>query len=257
MRVHDIKPSPPLQPFISDYKIIETDTARVNRILPNTSVAMAFRIRGKNVNVRHGENQTLPEIAVSGLQKSPRLIGYEDNTATLVVLFKEAGASAFFREPLHRLFTQSVSLDQLINMSEVRTINDQLSAVADDGKRIPIIEHFLISMLHNAETDRLVSAALREINRLNGFIKIRDLSDRLCISKDAFEKRFRKAVGASPKHFASIVRMSSILRHNHGRDELINAAYEAGFFDESHFIKAFRQFTGQNLSDFSKSGAYW
>lgn len=257
MKVLDITPAPLLQPFISGYKIVETDAARTNKILPNTSVTMAFRIRGKNLNVRNGESHTLPGIAVSGLQKSPRLIGYEDKTAALIILFKAAGAAAFFKEPLHTLFTQSVSLDELIPPSEARTIGDQLSEAEKDEERIAIVEQFLIGMMHKPETDPLVSAALQQITRQNGFVRIRDLRDQLCISKDAFEKRFRKVVGASPKHFASIVRMSAIISQNRGRDELLNAAFEAGFFDESHFIKAFRQFTGQSPADFARSGPAW
>jgi AraC-like DNA-binding protein len=257
VRVHDVPPAPLLQPFISEYKIIETDAARINKILPNTSVTMAFRIRGKNLNVLNGENHRLPEIVVSGLQKSPRLIGYEDNTAALIVLFKAAGAAAFFREPLHRLFTQSVSLDDLITPSETRSIYDQLSEAEKDEERVAIVEQFLIGMIHKPEADPLVTAALQQINHQNGFVKIKDLADQLCISKDAFEKRFRKVVGASPKHFATIVRMSSIIRQTRGRDELLNAAFEAGFFDESHFIKAFRQFTGQSPTDFARSVPAW
>lgn len=257
MKVRNFKPAPPLQPFISGYKIIESDIGRVNRILPNTSVAMAFRIRGTNMNYSNGGNRIMPGMIVSGMQKSPRLIGYTEDTATLVILFKEGGASAFFREPLHRLFGESVSLDNLIHPAQVRTISNQLSDVANNEESIPIIEQFLLGMMHHGAADRLVSTATQQINYANGFIRIRDLRNQLCISKDAFEKRFRKVVGASPKQFASIVRMSSIIRKNRSREELLNAAFEAGFFDEAHFIKAFRQFTGQNPTDFAKSGPAW
>src|SRR5690606_11194834 len=136
-------------------------------------------------------------------------------------------------------------------------LGDQLSEAEKDEERITIVEQFLIGMMHKPETDPLVSAALQQITRQNGFVRIRDLRDQLCISKDAFEKRFRKVVGASPKHFASIVRMSAMIIQNRGRDELRTAAFEAGFFDESHFIKAFRQFTGQSPADFARSGPAW
>lgn len=257
MKIHDIKPAPPLQPFISGYKIIETNAERINRILPTTSLAMAFRLRGQNTLLSNGHSRVLPESIVSGLQKSPRHIGYGENTATLIVQFTPTGASAFFKQPLHELFAESVSLDDLVNPSLVRTINDRVWSAPRNEEKVSIIEEFLLGMLDKYETDRLVSTAIQQINQSNGFIRIRDLRDRLYISKDAFEKRFRKVVGASPKQYASLVRMSSIVSRSRDRDKLLDAAFEAGFFDESHFIKAFKQFTGQTPTDFIRSGPVW
>jgi AraC-like DNA-binding protein len=257
MKVHDIKPAPLLQPFISGYKLIETDTECVNRILPGISIAMAFRLRGKNLLVNNGSTRPLPGIVVSGLQKSPRHIGYENDTRTLVVQFNPASASAFFREPLHNLLGETVSLDDLMGSSQVRLINDRLSTAESDAQRISIVDGFLIGMIRKYEVDKLVSSAIQQINQVNGFIRIKDLRDRLCVSKDAFEKRFRKVVGASPKQYASLVRMSSIVGQSRDRDKLLDAAFEAGFFDESHFIKAFKQFTGQTPTDFMRSGPVW
>ncbi|MFO7257688.1 MAG: helix-turn-helix transcriptional regulator [Bacteroidota bacterium] len=257
MKVHDIKPAPLLDPFISGYKIIETDAERINRILPSTSIAMAVRLRGKNILIDNGRTRALPQIVISGLQKSPRHIGYGDDTRTLIVQFKPGGASAFFREPLHKLFGETTSLDDLIAPAEVSTINDRISSAESDPQRISIVEEFLTSLCHKGETDKLISTAILQINHAGGFIRIKDLRDQLHISKDAFEKRFRKIVGTSPKQYASLVRMSTIVGHGRGRDQLLDAAFNAGFFDESHFIKAFKQFTGQSPTDFSKSGPAW
>ncbi|MDQ2657843.1 MAG: helix-turn-helix transcriptional regulator [Bacteroidota bacterium] len=218
---------------------------------------MTFRLRGENTYVSHGGKWTLPGTTISGVRNSPRFIGYAENTLTLVVLFKEGGAAAFFREPIHRLFSETVGLDELINSLEVKKVKDQLSGAKNDKTRISIIERFLMNRMYKTETDRLVSAAVQQINQVSGFVRIKELGDRLCISKDAFEKRFRRTVGTSPKQFASLVRMSSIIKQTCGRDELIGTAIDAGFFDESHFIKAFKQFTGQTPTDFSKSGPYW
>ena len=44
-----------------------------------------------------------------------------------------------------------------------------------------------------------------------GLIKIKELNQKLYISKSPFEKRFRKIVGTSPKKFTSIVRFNSVL----------------------------------------------
>lgn len=257
MNIHDIKPTPELRSFISGYKIIESDTDRINRVLPDTSLALAFRLRGENTYHKDDESKTLPTITVSGLRKSPRLIGYASNTSTLVVRFKVGGASAFFRDPLHHLFAESVSLDELIPPSEVSKINDQIHEASNYTEAIAIVERFLLRMISQPASDKLVTAAVDRITHSNGFVRIRELADDLCISQDAFEKRFRKIVGATPKQFASIVRLSTIVKHTRQRDQLLDAALNTGFFDQAHFIKAFKEFTGQTPSEFIQSGQAW
>lgn len=257
MSMRDITPCSTLRPFIASYKILKTDTELINRVLPNTSVALAFRFNGSNKYISLDQDIKLPTITISGLRKSARLIEYSKNTSTLVVLFKEGGASAFFREPLHYLFGESLALDEIIDPFKVKQIEEQLSNANGDNERICIIEQFLLHQMHKVNIDGLISEAVQQIHQAKGFIRINELIERLCISKDAFEKRFRKAVGSTPKQFASIVRMSFIIKQTSNRDRLLDAALNAGFFDESHFIKTFKQFTGQNPTDFSKSGSYW
>jgi AraC-like DNA-binding protein len=42
-----------------------------------------------------------------------------------------------------------------------------------------------------------------------------------------------------------------------GFGTLTDAAYQAGYFDQSHFIKDFRLFTGRTPKDFFSDFQYW
>ncbi len=92
--------------------------------------------------------------------------------------------------------------------------------------------------------DKLVSAALSIIHTNKGNIKIRELCTQLYTSQSPLEKRFRKAVGASPKKYASIVRFKHLLNQYPSATSLTGLGYEAGFYDQAHFIKEFKTFTG-------------
>lgn len=78
---------------------------------------------------------------------------------------------------------------------------------------------------------------------------MKDLAAAHFISLDAFEKRFRKATGASPKHFSYIVRMNAVLA-GMGQQDLIQTAFDAGYYDQAHFNKDFKTFTGQTPSEY-------
>ena len=244
-----------LKPFVKTYLIIESQNESVNRVVPDTSLVMSFRYKGQ-VNNSAGEikKNVLPSSAFSGLRKSVCTFNYSKNTGNILVLFKEARASAFFKEPLHELFEENVSLDNFINHQDLSIIEEQLSGANNNAQRINLIETFLLSRLYDYKPDKLILTALQKIHLAKGVVKIRDLANTLCISQDAFEKRFRRVVGTSPKQFSSIVRIDSIIN---GRQQKLNdIIFNAGYFDQPHFNRDFKLFTGQTPTDFFKAPSF-
>lgn len=257
MTIENYIPTEQLRPFIKAYKIIESQEEVVNRVLPDSSLAIAFCYKGQISYILDKGKDTLPASAISGLRKSVRLINYFKNSATIIVLFKETGASAFFKEPLYQLFEESVSLDNFIKQHKISMIEELLSEAPNNIQKIAIVENFLLSQISNYRTDKLILAAIDKIYSVKGIVKIKELTETLFISHDAFEKHFRKIVGTSPKKFSSIVQMKSIINQNRQNKTLTDIAFEGGYFDQSHFNKNFKLFTGQAPSDFYKSSAFW
>lgn len=257
MKFEEYIPTKLLRPFIKTYRIIESEVEMTNRILPSTSLVIAFRYKGQVSYISDNKQERLPTSTISGLRKSVRLIHYLKNTATIIVLFKETGARAFFNEPLYDLFEESISLDTFIKQSEISTIEEQLAEAHNNIKRIDIVEQFLLSKLCSYNPDKLISTAVEIIHTTKGAIKIKELADTLYISTDAFEKRFRKVVGTSPKQFSSIIRMETIVTQKQQAGNLVDIAFNAGYYDQPHFNKDFKLFTGQTPTEFYKSPNFW
>lgn len=253
MHIEQYIPVATLQPFIKSFMIIESEYAVQNQILPDTAVVMAFRLRG---TVMENDLGILPAAVLGGLRKASRSLTYTSDTANLLVVFREDGAAAFFKEPMHELFGGSASLDNFIRRQQLDDITEQLAAAANNQACINIMQRFLLTIRRQAKPDLLVQEAVKSIRRAGGNVRIKELLDDLHISQDAFEKRFRKTTGASPKQFASIVRLRGLIsRADAGT--LTELAYDAGYFDQAHFIKDFRSFTGQTPREFYKSAIYW
>lgn len=257
MKIAEFIPNEQLKPYIEAYRIIESAGEMINRVVPNTSFAMAFRLNGKVSYLNYSDNIILPNATFSGLRKSVRLISYAPNTSVLIVLFKATGVSSFFRLPLQELFEKSVSLDNFFPNSEISIITERLSETASNNERIVLIEQFLCSKLTHNYPDKLVSEAVAKIYLNGGSIKMRELAYSLFISQDAFEKRFRKIIGASPKQFSSIVRMKNIVHQSTSSVSFLDMALENGYYDHSHFNKDFKLFTGQTPTEFFRSASFW
>jgi len=129
-------------------------------------------------------------------------------------------------------------------------ISEQLAEAETDLKRIQITELFLISQLKDVTGDLLVSAAVSFIRQSKGVIRIKDLAEKLNISQSPLEKRFRRIVGASPKKFASIVRLQSLIQNFPADMSMTQIGYEIGYYDQAHFIKDFKTFTGETPEKF-------
>jgi AraC-like DNA-binding protein len=236
---------------------VETDEEHINRILPDTSLVMAFRYGGNIHDVTRLQAGQLPTSLITGLKKSPRLINYTSGTGNMLVLFKAAGAAAFFKNPLHELFETSVPLDNFVAPDKLGPLEEQLAGAANNQQRIAIIEQFLIKHIQNHKQDQLILSALQKIRLSKGQIRIKDLADAHFISQDAFEKRFRRVVGTSPKQFASIIKIKSIVETKPQSGSFTQIALEAGYFDQPHFNKEFKLFTGLSPADFFKIPRAW
>jgi AraC-like DNA-binding protein len=65
-------------------------------------------------------------------------------------------------------------------------------------------------------------------------------------SRRQLERRFANTVGLSPKQLAKIIRLQHTLKNLEQKqfNNLASLAVENGYFDQAHFIKDFKEFTG-------------
>ena len=232
-----------LQPYISHFMVSETETAQSYTVLPGTSLVMGFQYAGRLAYQQQNSYINMATSGVTGILGSHRIFQNTANTGTVLAIFKEAGAAHFFKEPLNELYNESLALDNLVDRGQLAVLQEQLSAARNSEERINLVERFLLSRLYPLKTDLLVNAAIRQIHRSGGHIRITDLAAQLNTSKSPLEKRFRQTVGTTAKKFAGIVRMKSalitmqspLLEQN---DHLL------GYYDQAHFIHDFKKFTG-------------
>jgi AraC-like DNA-binding protein len=123
-------------------------------------------------------------------------------------------------------------------------VHEQLVEARDHARRKEILERFWLGQLQGAAPDPVATAAASRIKESYGAVRIEKLAREAGLSLSALERRFRKVVGTSPRKFASIVRLRHALRLRTVGGNLTEIAYQAGYFDQAHFTKDFRNFTG-------------
>ncbi len=94
-----------------------------------------------------------------------------------------------------------------------------------------------------------IDEAVREIIRLKGNLDMATLCDHVACSQRKLERQFKSYVGLSPKFYARVIRLSHIFElMQQGDQSWSDLVYHSGFYDQSHFIKNFKEFTGEDPS---------
>lgn len=252
MRFEKILPSPPLRPYIKYLAISENPEAQTYKVFPSTGLVLGFQYGGRLSALQDNRETRLQPSGITGISDHVKVFRNSLNTGTILVFFTEVGITCFSDCPAHELFNQSVSLDNLFHPDRVSETEEKLALAASDNARVKIVERFLLSELKDRKTDKLIVEAVRLIYEANGSVRIKELNEKLAISQSPFEKRFRKVVGTTPKKFASIVRFNAVLKNLDTRKSLIEICYAYNFFDQAHFIKDFKQYTGDTPENFRR-----
>ncbi len=250
MRFETVVPTPQLQPYIKRFVVSENAGENQYKVFPVSGLVIGFQYRGQLSTLQNNVATGLATAGITGISDGYKIFKSSAGIGTILVYFTETGFAHFASSPAHELFNQSLALEAVFDKGRVSETEEKLALAKTDGERIRVVEQFFLSQLKDLHTDRLIVEAVKLIYQSKGAIKISELNDRLAISQSPFEKRFRKLVGTTPKKFASIVRFNSVLNTLGTTKSLTEICYENNFFDQAHFIKDFRQYTGDTPEQF-------
>jgi AraC-like DNA-binding protein len=170
----------------------------------------------------------------------------------LGINFRPGGLRALFGIPLHLMSNRSVDLDSVLNRA-TRDWTQRLAEMKSSKEKIHFLNQILMKRL--APIDSSVKAAVRFVENANKLPTISAIEKEVGACGRNLERKFRDWVGVSPKLFSRIVRFQralNLIETSQGLD-LSTLAFEAGFYDQAHLNKDFREFTGKPPLSFIKS----
>jgi transcriptional regulator GlxA family with amidase domain len=239
-----VAPSARLAPFVRDFMLVEVGEAITRTRLPELGLVLGVRYRGSASLLSGASSARMPDAVVTGIQRKARRMRTSAGGAIVLARFRPGGASQFFDRPMHELFGETVALEDLVPRSDVARAHEQIVLATSDAERVRALEALLLSRMRPKTPDPIVAAAVRAITESRS-LSIRALARSLAISQDPLEKRFRRVVGASPKQLVSLLRLRRAIDAYRPGVPLIEIALTAGYYDQSHFNRAFRAATGQ------------
>lgn len=244
-------PSETLRLYIKEYMILECNSSMILETLPSTSFSLNYILKG-SIHLTHDDGTiiNLPKTVSFGITRRFLHFTFSDFVTLFVVIFNPGFASSITEKPLNEFFERFIPMNEFFDRKTNTTILQQLQNKQSHKDMIAIIERFLIGKIVLKERDTIIYDSILKIKEEKGLISIKDMVSELPISRDTFEKRFRHQVGTSPKKYASIVRFRNIFKKSFENKNLTEIALNAGYYDQSHFIKDFKASTGKLPSDY-------
>lgn len=259
MNYQSFQPHPDLEAIIKCYWILEvpdgTDAPR-QRIVPDGCIEMIFTL-GEDIKRFTSESDDefviQPRAMILGQITEPFYIQPTGYVNTFAVRFYPYGFANFVTIPVKNLANKETPLALLFGEQVASDLEQKIIHAPDTKDRIKITEAFLSDRLNNTATiDSIVKSTVDALLLTNGSESINSILKDDLSKRRQLERNFVKQIGISPKQLGKVIRLQTALKLLLARqtENLTEIAYESEYYDQAHFIKDFKEFTGTNPGEF-------
>jgi AraC-like DNA-binding protein len=254
-----------LAPYVEAVAFSQDDeSARTRepiRVVPDGCIDVLF-----SLPLCSGAGTESERAEVFGLKTSALLIRPGPAVENVAIRFRPGAATRFLGASASATTDTHVELTAFWG-DDARILSDRVARAPASRERAAAIEEMLLARLGAAERptelDSATAIAVRLFQRSAGQLSVRDAAAKLGIGQRRLERAFLDRVGTSPKRFARILRFRTAYRALAAGSPQIRVALDAGYSDQAHLLRDFRELAGaspsqvfgRGLSDSSKTAA--
>jgi AraC-like DNA-binding protein len=262
-------PAPQLRPFVSRLWAtdVEGDAAHgapAERVLPTGKTHLALRLGSEPLRILDDPTgagaATLGWAVVGGVRASPYYKDVSRPVPSLGAVLEPGATSLLFDAPADALAGRHTPLDAIWG-AEADRLREELAGIPALDRRLLAFERQLRGRLPDAcGLHPGVAHALRRLGQAEPGAPdaqagaVGRAAAESGLGHRRFGRLFRAAVGLSPKRWARLRRFQHALRRAaaDSRASWADAALAAGYCDQPHLTREFREFTGLCPGDYRR-----
>jgi AraC-like DNA-binding protein len=249
MRYREYRPVPELAPFVRVVWTLEHegDPPPAERIFPDGCMELVFHLADPFAALDDAAPRAQPGAFLVGQMTRALRVRPSARARVVGVRFQPGGAYPFLRVPQHELTGALPSLDDL--WPALARERQRMAETEDMPRVVARIQDVLArAAARVARPDRRVVAAAAAIAASGGLVPVDRLSTACGLGARQLERLFREQVGLGPKRLARIVRFQAALRAHDRGVTVAAAAHSAGYADQAHFAREFKEIAGLSPS---------
>ena len=242
-------PGPPLNQFVDHFwLVVGGQTPRKESILPSGTIEMVINLRDDEVRIHDSAQPKLYKqhagAVVSGTYSKPFICDAMQHEEMMGVHFKPGGAFPFLGASANELTNAHTDLADLWGPAALE-LRERLCSVTIARKRFRVMEDVLNGRLRRAPKLHLAAQIALHTFETTG-ASIRSVTREVGLCPRRFVQVFSAQVGLTPKLFCRLLRFqrARVLAERTRILDWAQLASACGYFDQSHLIKDFREFSG-------------
>lgn len=255
MRAQTISPGPLISKYVERILVLEEDNFPVPFVLP----LYANGVPNLLFNTVKGKlgNRDSAHLTLFGQTISPESLSLDKDFTLIAYFFKPHSLVSLFGIQAFELTDKPIDLYLLFPKKTI-SLQEKLLNCEKLHDMICALDQFIFELicLSNSISDTVVYAA-EKIAQQYTKESLGMLQRELNVTERTLQRMFEKNIGISPNQYRRICQFNSAFtdlnmrRFNH----LTDIAYKHSYADQSHYIRAFREFTGLNPGEYLKYGA--
>lgn len=257
MEFQHFLPSEILQPYVKNYWIFTTDKDIVHQALyPTGFLEFAINISDGEVVTHLGNRSVkMPDLEVLGQLTMPSSVTATRGTTMLITRFYPYASAIFFPNQVSSFTNDSIDLYDILS-AEATEFHARIMEQNSLEKKIAVLEAFLIQQLiRNKKSHhklKLIESICNDVHRNSEAFNIDKLALQYGFSARHIQRLFLDLVGITPQRFFSLQRFNKSLELVQASNtSLTSIAFDCGYYDQAHFIKEFKSYTGLTPSQVS------
>ncbi|HWA34049.1 MAG TPA: helix-turn-helix transcriptional regulator [Cyclobacteriaceae bacterium] len=242
-------PSEILRPFVQKYSAVTINDTIENEIFyPSGYIDLVVRCTGSAATAINGTLKTTPQLELLGHLTMPTMVSARKGTELLIARLHPYACSLFFKNPVSD-FTNSATNIELVNNKEAKELYERICSASCLPKKIETLDHYLRDKLKESEKmySRVVmlSRLCHYVTNQDETLSVKQISNHAGVSERTIQKQFLEHVGLQPISLRASHRfIKSLQQITSTTASLTTIALDCGYYDQAHFIKEFKRFTG-------------
>lgn len=202
-----------------------------------------------HTGIMDGKEVLFPEAFIGGIHVEPVMFQLQGGMGIFGISCKPETLIMLFNKRIGDLVDTYAELHSYLGNSVTELVGRIQDAPSQEHRVQVAVDYFRKRVAQQEQRDRYYfSEAMQYIRMATGQHSVDEVCGKVFVGKRQLQRTFQENIGISPKTYVRIVRFKGAYDFVQCNPNATwtEISHQFGYADQSHFIRDFREFTGEN-----------
>jgi AraC-like DNA-binding protein len=255
MEARHLLPSAGIASYVDRILVIEENQLTSPFILPLYANGVPT-ILFKSVKGKIGR-QNADHLTLFGQTIAPEFLSLNDSFTLIAYFFKPYSLPTLFGVAAHELTDKPIDLNLVFQQTST-ALQQRLLNAPDTESMIGLVDEYILQLINRSKNIcPVIQYAATEIAYNTSKESLLNMQKQLCLTERTFQRLFEKHIGVAPNLYRRICQFNTAFVQLNKRQyrKLSDIAFQNGYADQSHYIRAFKEFTNITPTEYLHYGS--